>query len=58
MSRPAGADAAFGRAVALEARCAHPQELVRALVAEPDVAGKLELLARRARKHPGNGNGI
>lgn len=48
--RPAAADNAFNRAVGLDARYAHPDELVRALVAEPDVAGKLELLARRNTK--------
>jgi len=47
--RPAAADAAFRRAVALDPRYAHPQELVRALTAEPEIAGKLEVLARRAK---------
>jgi hypothetical protein len=45
--QPAAADAAYRRAVALDARYAHPGELVRALVTEPDVAGKLEVLAHR-----------
>ena len=48
--RPAAADTAFQRALALDARYAHPEELVSALVAEPEVAGKLELLARRNTK--------
>jgi tetratricopeptide (TPR) repeat protein len=48
--QPAAADAAFDRAAALDARYAHPDELVRALIAEPGVAGKLELLARRNTK--------
>jgi tetratricopeptide (TPR) repeat protein len=48
--QPAAADGAFRRAVALDARYAHPAELVRALLAEPEVAGKLELLARRNTK--------
>ena len=46
----AAADADFRRAVALDARYAHPEELVRALTAEPEVAGKLEVLARRNTK--------
>ena len=46
-SRPGAANAAFRRAVALDARYAHPRELVRALIVEPDVAGKLEVLAYR-----------
>ncbi len=45
--QPAAADAAYRRALALDPRYAHPQQLVRALVTEPDVAGKLELLAHR-----------
>jgi tetratricopeptide (TPR) repeat protein len=45
--RPAVADAAYHRAIKLDPRFIHPQELVRALVTEPDIAGKLELLARR-----------
>ena len=44
---PEAADAAYGRAAALDARYAHPQELVAALVMERDDAGKLEVLARR-----------
>jgi tetratricopeptide (TPR) repeat protein len=47
--RPAVADTAFQRAVALDARYAHPDELVRALIAEPEVAGKLEVLSRRTK---------
>jgi protein O-mannosyl-transferase len=39
------ADAAFARAVSLDGRYGHPQELVAALVIPPEVAGKLELLA-------------
>jgi hypothetical protein len=45
----AGADLAFHRALALDARYAHPQELVRALTCEDDIAGKLEVLAGRNR---------
>jgi hypothetical protein len=41
------ADQYFRRAAGLDARYAHPQELVEALVAEPDVAAKMEVLARR-----------
>jgi len=48
--QPAAADSCFRRAAALDARYASPQELVRALVIEPDIAGKLELLARRNTK--------
>jgi len=48
--QPAAADAAFARAAALDPRYAHPADLLRALVIESDVAGKLELLARRNRK--------
>ncbi len=44
---PAAAGSAYRRAVALDPRYAHPSDLVRALILEPDVAGKLELLAHR-----------
>jgi len=45
IGNPAAANTAFHRAVSLDPRYAHPQELVRALTAEPDVAVKLELLS-------------
>ena len=45
--QPAAADNAFRRAAALDVRYAHPQELVRALIVPPDIAGKLEVLAHR-----------
>jgi Flp pilus assembly protein TadD len=47
---PAQADAAFEKAVGLDARYGHPEELVAALVLERDDAGKLEVLARRNKK--------
>jgi hypothetical protein len=43
----AEAEAAYRRAVALDGRYARPEELVRALITEPDIAGKLEVLAQR-----------
>ena len=48
---PATAITDFNRAIALDARYAHPEELVRALVIESEVAGKLEVLARRNTNH-------
>jgi tetratricopeptide (TPR) repeat protein len=48
--QPGAADAAYRRAVALDARYAHPRELVRALVADSENAGKLEVLAQRNTK--------
>jgi tetratricopeptide (TPR) repeat protein len=45
IGNPAAATTAFHRAVSLDPRYAHPQDLVRALTAEPDVAAKLDLLA-------------
>ncbi len=41
------ADQDFRRAAALDARYAHPRELVSALVIEQDVADKLDVLVRR-----------
>jgi tetratricopeptide (TPR) repeat protein len=46
----AAADAAYEKAVGLDARYGHPEELVAALVLERDDAGKLEVLARRNTK--------
>ena len=46
----AAANDAYRRAIQIDPRYAHPQELVRALTTEPDVAGKLEILANRIRK--------
>jgi tetratricopeptide (TPR) repeat protein len=43
----AEADTDYRRAIGLDARYAHPGELVRALVTEPADAAKLEVLARR-----------
>jgi hypothetical protein len=47
--QPIDADQQFKRAVALDARYAHPDQLLRALIIEPADAGKLEVLARRNR---------
>jgi hypothetical protein len=49
-SRPAAADAAYRRAVALDPRYAHPRELMRALVSDSEIAGKLEVLSHRNTK--------
>jgi tetratricopeptide (TPR) repeat protein len=43
------ADDAYRRAIQLDPRYAHPQELVRALTEEPAEAGKLEVVASRVR---------
>jgi hypothetical protein len=48
--QPAAADDCYRRAVALDTRYAHPEELLRALVLESNSAGKLEVLARRNTK--------
>lgn len=45
--QPTAADGDFNRAVKLDARYAHPDELVRALIEEPDEAAKLDVLVRR-----------
>jgi tetratricopeptide (TPR) repeat protein len=45
--QPAAADSDFDQAVKLDARYGRPEELVRALIEEPDEAAKLEVLARR-----------
>jgi tetratricopeptide (TPR) repeat protein len=45
--RPATADLAYRRALALDTRYAHPEELVRALTTEAGTAARLEALARR-----------
>jgi len=46
----AAADAAYEKAVGLDGRYGHPEELVAALVMERDDAGMLEVLARRNTK--------
>jgi len=43
-------DAAYGQAVSLDVRYGHPEELMKALVIESDVAGKLEVLVKRNTK--------